>query len=109
MKMFLISDNVDTQTGMRLAGVEGVVAHTREEVCHALENVLADKEIGILLVTVKLSSSYPVIFKEIKLTQKTPLVVDIPDRHGPRSFGQRYCRIYKRSCWSKNLRREKYD
>ena len=25
MKMFLISDNVDTQTGMRLAGVEGVV------------------------------------------------------------------------------------
>ena len=27
MKMFLISDNVDTQTGMRLAGVEGVVVH----------------------------------------------------------------------------------
>ena len=31
MKMFLISDNVDTQTGMRLAGVEGVVVHEREE------------------------------------------------------------------------------
>ena len=28
MKMYLISDNVDTQTGMRLAGVEGVVVHT---------------------------------------------------------------------------------
>lgn len=26
MKMFLISDNIDTCTGMRLAGVEGVVA-----------------------------------------------------------------------------------
>ena len=25
MKMFLISDNVDTYTGMRLAGVDGVV------------------------------------------------------------------------------------
>ena len=25
MKMFLISDNIDTYTGMRLAGVEGVV------------------------------------------------------------------------------------
>ena len=32
MKMFLISDNVDTQTGMRLAGVEGVVVHEREDV-----------------------------------------------------------------------------
>ena len=25
MKMYLISDNVDTYTGMRLAGVDGVV------------------------------------------------------------------------------------
>ena len=31
MKMFLISDNVDTYTGMRLAGVEGVVVHEKEE------------------------------------------------------------------------------
>ena len=27
MKMYLISDNVDTYTGMRLAGVDGVVVH----------------------------------------------------------------------------------
>ena len=27
MKMFLISDNVDTLTGMRLAGVEGCIVH----------------------------------------------------------------------------------
>ena len=27
MKMYLISDNIDTQTGMRLAGVDGVVVH----------------------------------------------------------------------------------
>ena len=29
MKMYLISDNVDTYTGMRLAGVYGVVVHER--------------------------------------------------------------------------------
>ena len=29
--MYLISDNVDTLTGMRLAGVEGVVVHGRKE------------------------------------------------------------------------------
>ena len=38
MKMFLISDNVDTQTGMRLAGVEGVVVHEREELYDTLQN-----------------------------------------------------------------------
>ena len=27
MKMYLISDNVDTYTGMRLAGVDGIVVH----------------------------------------------------------------------------------
>ena len=31
MKMYLISDNVDTYTGMRLAGVEGCVVHERQE------------------------------------------------------------------------------
>ena len=31
MKMFLISDNVDTLTGMRLAGVEGCIVHERAE------------------------------------------------------------------------------
>ena len=30
MKMYLISDNVDTYTGMRLAGVDGVVIHERD-------------------------------------------------------------------------------
>ena len=31
MKMYLISDNIDTQTGMRLAGVDGVVVHAEGE------------------------------------------------------------------------------
>ena len=35
MKMYLISDNIDTYTGMRLAGVEGVVVHERAELKEA--------------------------------------------------------------------------
>ena len=42
MKMFLISDNRDTYTGMRLAGVEGVVAHERQEVEEAVRRALSD-------------------------------------------------------------------
>ena len=51
MKMYLISDNVDTYTGMRLAGVDGVVVHERDELREALEKTLKDKTIGVVLLT----------------------------------------------------------
>ncbi len=82
MKMFLISDNVDTYTGLRLAGVEGVVVHEREELRKALEEVFADKEVGILLLTEKFGREFPEMVDEVKLHHKTPLIIEIPDRHG---------------------------
>ena len=82
MKMFLLSDNVDTQRGLRLAGVDGVVVHTHDEVKSALEQISADPEIGILLVAEKLSAQFPELLRAGRMTDKTPLIVDIPDRHG---------------------------
>ena len=51
MKMYLISDNVDTLTGMRLVGVEGVVVHEKNELTDALNFVVNSKDIGIVLLT----------------------------------------------------------
>ena len=51
MRMYLISDNVDTLTGMRLAGVDGVVVHERQELKAAIENAMDDKDVGIILLT----------------------------------------------------------
>lgn len=82
MKMYLISDNVDTQTGMRLAGVDGVVVHTREELKNALETALLDKNIGILLLTEKFGREFPEIVDDVKLNHKIPLIIETPDRHG---------------------------
>jgi len=31
MKVFILSDNTHTLTGMRLSGVEGIVVHQKEE------------------------------------------------------------------------------
>ena len=62
MKMYLISDNVDTYTGMRLAGVDGVVVHERDELKQALE--------------------FPDIIDTFRLERKMPLLIEIPDRHG---------------------------
>ena len=82
MKMFLISDNVDTLTGMRLAGVEGVVVHEREELREALESAVADKDIAIILLTEKFGKEFPEISDDIRLHHHTPLLIEIPDRHG---------------------------
>ena len=82
MKMYLISDNTDTYTGMRLAGVEGEVVHEQEELKAALDRVLADKEIGIVLLTEKFGREFPDVVNQLKLDYKVPLFVEIPDRHG---------------------------
>ncbi|RRD95509.1 ATP synthase subunit F [Clostridiales bacterium COT073_COT-073] len=82
MKMYLISDNIDTQTGMRLAGVEGVVLHEKEEVLAALSGVLKNPDIGILLITEKIGHLIADEIRDIKMNCHIPLVVEIPDRHG---------------------------
>ncbi len=82
MKMFLICDNMDTKTGMRLAGIEGVIAHTREEVLEAMKNALKDKDIGIMLITERLVDLVDAEITQIRVNNQTPLIVEIPGRNG---------------------------
>lgn len=82
MRMFLISDNVDTLTGMRLAGIDGVVVHEKQEIKQALDEILSQKDIGIILMTEKLGKEIPEIVDDIKLNRTFPLLLEIPDRHG---------------------------
>ena len=82
MKMYLISDNVDTLTGMRLAGVDGVVVHERNELREAIENAMTDKTVGIILLTEKFGREFPDLIDEIRLEHTMPLLIEIPDRHG---------------------------
>ena len=85
MRYFVISDNTDTQVGLRLAGGEGVVARSKEEAEKAIEKVLADDTVGILLVTESLAEQCADQLADFKMSGRTPLVVEIPDRHGTRN------------------------
>ena len=87
MRMYLISDNVDTQVGMRLAGIEGEVVHEYDEVRQALERVCAIEDIGIVLMTKKLITLCKDVVYDIKLNKRRPLIVEIPDRHGDSDIG----------------------
>ena len=82
MRMYLISDNTDTLTGMRLAGVDGVIANEKGTLEKALNEVLKDKNIGIILLTETLGKKYPELVKTVRTEHKKPLLIEIPDRHG---------------------------
>lgn len=88
MKFFLISDNTDTQMGLRLAGVEGVIAHTREEVMTELNKAIKDPEIAVVLMTTLAINTCADFVYEMKLNLNRPLIVEIPDRHGDSKIGE---------------------
>ena len=82
MRFYVISDNVDTQVGMRLAGIEGVVVHEEDEVRKALSDAMEQEDIAVVLMTEHLVRLCPALVDDLKLNRSRPLIVEIPDRHG---------------------------
>ena len=85
MKFFVISDNTDTQIGLRLTGIEGTVVHEAEETDRAILQAAARKDIAVLLITENLVQLCKETVYRIKRECRNLLVVEIPDRHGHRS------------------------
>ena len=95
MRGFLISDNHDTLVLLRLAGIDGVVAHGPEETERALSSALGMKDLGVLLLTELAAESISEKVREMRSGGSLPLLVEIPDRHGTRrgaDFLTRYIR-----------------
>lgn len=88
MKYFLISDNVDTQVGLHMVGVDGVVVHTHEEVEAALEQAFSTPDVGLVLVTSKLVAENRDLVFSYKLGRRLPLIVEMPDRHSGDNVAQ---------------------
>lgn len=82
MRCRLISDNSDTLMGMRLAGVEGVIAHTREEALSAISHAMHTEDVAVVLITEKLSALCEAEVLDLKTHVTMPLIVIVPDRHG---------------------------
>ncbi len=82
MKFYLISDNVDTKMGMRLAGIDGVVVHNADEVKAELTKAMDMPDVAVILMTNTLVSLCRNLVYDYKLNRKQPLIIEIPDRHG---------------------------
>ena len=87
MKMYLLSDNVDTLIGLRMSGIEGSVLHEETEVREKLNEVLERDDIAVILMTEKVIALVRDTVKDIKLNRRQPLIIEIPDRHGSGSIG----------------------
>lgn len=82
MKISLIGDEF-TVMGYRLAGIRGVVVTNKEEAADALREATQDPDVGIVLITQRIASEIQPLVDEAKLKMATPVVLEIPDRHGP--------------------------
>lgn len=82
MKFYLISDNMDTAIGMRMADIEGTVVHEAPEVEEALRKACSDPEIAVVLIAAKLMELCRGTIYERKLNSSKPLIVEVADRHG---------------------------
>lgn len=82
MKIFLISDNQDSLTGLRLTGVDGTLARSIEIALKEFEKAIIDPELGILLITEKLASQMTEKIHEFRINNTYPLIVEIPNSYG---------------------------
>lgn len=82
MKIYAMSEALDTIVGLRFAGIDGVRIVEGDDPNEILERTARDPEIGIILMTVELQKRCEELVEDIKENWKTPLISVIPDRQG---------------------------
>lgn len=82
MRAYLVSDNHDTLVGLRMAGIDGVVAHGKAETASAVKEALGMEDVAILVMTERAADAVPDIVRARRESGDLPILVEIPDRHG---------------------------
>ena len=83
MRIFLISDNVDTLMGFRLVGVDGVVVHSADDVKKIVIDIMEKGNVALIMITEYLVNLCIDFVYDVKFYKHTQ-IVQVPDRHGSR-------------------------
>lgn len=78
MKYYLVSDDADTCTGLRLAGVFFMLATNKKLAEEALNNALEDDDVGLIMITENIKKFCPELISKIEKEQR-PVLIEIPD------------------------------
>lgn len=80
MKMFVISDNNDTLTGMRLAGVDGMLASSPDKIKSKLEELAAERRTAIVFITPEIYAGNRLFIDLFRRDNQDIIVSIIPDK-----------------------------
>ena len=82
MRIYLLSDNHDTLSGMRLCGIEGCYVRGREELLSKLNDAVKNKEFALIMITDKLWALAPEHIDALRRKMRTPLFISVPGPEG---------------------------
>jgi V/A-type H+-transporting ATPase subunit F len=83
MKYYIIGDE-DAVLGFGMVGVKGEAVSNPEEAERAFNTALNISDIGIIIITEKSAESIRSLVNQYIFSNSFPLIVEIPDRTGPR-------------------------
>jgi V/A-type H+-transporting ATPase subunit F len=86
MKYALIGDE-DAVLGFGIVGVQGIVALDAQQARQAFHDLLEDKDVSIIIMTEGVAHMIRDLVDQYQLTVSFPLIVEIPDRRGPKKDG----------------------
>ncbi len=81
MQYYIIGDQ-DAVMGFGMVGVDGRVVNSPEEAELTFKDLLADKNIGIIIITERIAEMIRHLVDIYIFTEQFPLIVEIPDRLG---------------------------
>ncbi|PID58648.1 hypothetical protein CSB45_03640 [candidate division KSB3 bacterium] len=82
MRTIVIADE-DTVLGFSLAGVQGVIVSTQEEIRTAFERATRRDDVGIVVLTERIAQHIREAVDNWVIGGGRPLIVEIPDHQGP--------------------------
>lgn len=77
MKAYVICDNLDTLTGLRLVGIEGVMIKKNADFEPAFNKAVANDGIGILYISPSLIESNQDLVNDVRFNRATPLITSV--------------------------------
>ena len=77
MKIVAVGSKVFV-TGLRLAGIEGLVVDSGKEALNMVNKLVKDKEVGLVLLSDDISKSIRSKLNEIRSKHPTPLIYEVP-------------------------------
>lgn len=77
MKIVAVGSRVFV-TGLRLAGIEGLMVDSSKEALDAVNRLIKNREVGVVLLSDDISKSIRAKLNEIRSKHPTPLIYEVP-------------------------------